>query len=470
MKLIYCLPILLCSFLMAGCSHELPSLEVGDGFDSDVSANVYYISPTGSDENTGKTAAYPFKTFEKVLTVVKPGGVVNVMPGTFHANGKPVIDLLSEHSGEPDKYITFKAYDPNNKPVLSAVGNKIWNGVNINASYIIIDGLELVGGNAEIDKEEAYQNAYNHKYNPSATNWDRSAYFNTNGLNIGSTIENSTYHPTHIIVRNCIVHDFPGGGVGAMRADYITFENNVIYNNSWYNMYACSGISVIYPYNSDASTDYKIIIRNNILYNNRCEVPWYTTQDFRLSDGNGIIIDINTTSESDGVLAGEGGYVGRTLVENNVSFFNGGSGMHSYKARHVDIINNTAYHNTCKYDNSYAEIWTNQCEDVNIVNNIMYARPGGNCNLPINNETEVYKSNLYFNGKINMTTGIGDREADPLFVNLSTDRILADFHLTKDSPAIGMGIHTDYTPTFDIEGNPRPTSRMDVGAYQYIGK
>jgi hypothetical protein len=469
MKLIYCLSVLLYSFLMIGCSHELPSLETGNDSGSSSSTNAYFISPTGSDDNTGRAEAFPFKSFDKVLTVVKPGDVVNVMPGTFYANGKPIIDLLSKHSGESDKYITFKAHDPHNKPILSAAGNNVWNAVNINASYIIIDGLELAGGNASIDKTEAYNNAYAHKYNPGSVNWSRSAYFNTNGITVGGSGQSSE-RPDHVIVRNCIIHDFPGGGISAIQADYITFENNQVYNNSWYTMYACSGISILTPVNSDRSTGYKNIIRNNICYNNRTEIPWIDTSNFSFSDGNGIIVDINITPQSSGVAVGEGEYTGRTLVENNVSFNNGGSGIHSFKAKHVDIVNNTAYHNTCKYETGYAEIWTNNCEDVNIVNNIMYARSNGNCNLPTQNATEKYSHNLYFNGKINMKTGTGDKEADPLFVNLSTDGEKADFHLRTGSPAIGHGIHSDYMSGVDIEGNPRPASRVDAGAYQYASK
>lgn len=469
MNLKYSLSILLYSFLAVGCSHELPPLEIESASGSGSSTDAYFISPDGSDDNTGRTEAFPFKSFDKVLAVIKPGDVVNVMPGTFYANGKPIIDLLSKHSGEADKYITFKAHDPNHKPVLSAVGEKVWNAVNINASYIIMDGLELAGGNAGINKEEAYNNAYAHFYNPSSVDWSKSAYFNTNGLTIGASGTTSA-RPDHVIVRNCVVHDFPGGGINAIQADYVTIENNLVYNNAWYTMYGCSGISILTPVNNDRSTDYKNIIRNNICYNNRTEIPWIGTSDFSLSDGNGIIVDVNITPQTDGVAVGEGEYTGRTLVENNVSVNNGGSGIHSFKAKHVDIINNTAYHNTCKYETGYAEIWTNNCEDVNIVNNIMYARPGGNCNLQTKYATEKYSHNLYFNGKVNMATGTGDKTADPLFVNLSTDRNEADFHLRTGSPAIGHGIHTDYMSGVDIEGNSRPASGVDAGAYQYTGK
>lgn len=472
MKSIYYIFMLLCCSLIVGCGSDDPIQDPDPGPNPNPNPGqptekAYYISPTGSDDNVGTASAFPFKSFDRILTVIKPGDIINVMPGTFSANGKPIIDLLPEHSGEADKYITIKAYDPSNKPVLFAAGNNVWNAININASYIIVDGLELAGNNARIDSLEAYNNAYLHKYNVGAANWGKTANFNTNGLSIGGTGKTSK-RPDHIIVRNCIVHDFPGGGLNAIQADYITFENNVVYNNSWYTMYGCSGISILTPVDNDNNTDYKIIIRNNISYNNRTKIPWVNTAGFTLSDGNGIIIDVNNTPDANGVAVDEGPYKGRTLVENNVSFNNGGSGIHSFKANHVDIINNTAYHNTWKYESDYAEIWTNNCNDVNIVNNIMYARSKGNCNMKTRNATEKYEYNLYFNGKVN-TTGEHDKTADPLFVNLSVDGDVADFHLRAGSPAIGHGTRKSYMSGVDIEGNSRAT-RVDVGAYQRVGE
>lgn len=98
----------------------------------------------------------------------------------------------------------------------------------------------------------------------------------------------------------------------------------------------------------------------------------------------------------------------------------------------------------------------------------MYARSKGNCNMKTRNATEKYEYNLYFNGKVN-TTGEHDKTADPLFVNLSVDGDVADFHLRAGSPAIGHGTRKSYMSGVDIEGNSRAT-RVDVGAYQRVGE
>lgn len=423
-----------------------------------------YVSPEGSDSNAGTSSAFPYQTFEKVLSVLKAGDEVNVMPGTFVApKGRDYITLKSEISGTKDCYTTFKAYDPNNKPVIYSYGEGIWTTFKIYASYVIIDGLEFMGGNAQIDSLEAYNNAYAHQYKTAETNWSHSALFNTNDISVDGEGTRCTHHVT---VKNCVIHDFPGGGLGGSRLDYVTFDNNLIYNCAWYCMYACSGISIIHPFNSDENTTtHKLIISNNRCFNNMTKIPWYGTANFNYSDGNGIIVDVNLRVPEESVPDNLGIYRGRTLVYNNLSVGNGGSGIHTFKANHVDVINNTSYHNGRKYaDAEYGEIYSNQCSDVNIVNNIMYARPGGDCNKKTGNSTEVYENNLYFNGAVR-TVGINGKTADPLFVNPSLDPKTADFHIRSGSPAIGAGARKDYAPSVDIEGNSR-SERLDLGAYQ----
>lgn len=418
----------------------------------------YYISPDGDDENSGTSQAFALKSFDKAIAKLKPGDVLNVMPGTYVSEGKPIIEMKSANSGSEGKPITIKAGDPYAKPVLKVGGTGAWNAVVIDASWVVVDGLELCGWNQQLDSLEARKNAEIYRDNKESINWNTTAKFNTNGLSVGDKSQVTT----HVTVRNCIVHDFPGGGLGATTSDYITFENNVVYNNAWFNMYACSGISVIHPVNSDQSTSHKIIISGNLVYNNRCMIPWATTADFRLSDGNGIILDINQYGDPAGSHASEA-YNGRTLVANNVSIFNGGSGIHSFKANHVDIVNNTAYWNGRKYpDNNYNEIFGHNCTDVNITNNIMIARSGGYCNNKASGP--VYSHNLYFGDVQKM--GEGDIKGDPQVVNLSRDGAVADMHLKADSPAIGKGIKTNYVPSLDKDGNPRGES-IDIGAYQF---
>lgn len=433
------------SFMFLSCLLILPLSVVSQAVQN------YHVSPGGSDANDG-TFAKPLQTIAEAVKRVKPGSTVFLLNGSYRTNSYlPIMNITV--SGSANNYITFKPY-PGHYPVISA-GENAWEAAVINGSYIIIDGLEFIGDNAKLnlaDAEKAFEDRKNNIKGAQGK-------FNTNALSIGKETQ-----VRHVIIRNCKVHDFPAGGIGASNCDYLTVENNLVYNNSWYTMYATSGISIIYPNPIDSNTGYKIIVRGNTCYNNKTQVKWYSpnsvkTGVFRLSDGNGIIIDINN---------GEGGkpvYTGRTLVENNVSYNNGGSGIHSFKANHVDIINNTAYNNGNIV--GYQEIFGSSGSDVKIYNNIMYARTGGDCNS--NDATAVYNHNLYFNGPA-YRKGDTDLIGNPQFVTLALNGT-ANFRLKDNSPAINTGSNTNgQFSTKDILNVARTFGgRSDRGAYEFQG-
>ena len=368
----------------------------------------YYVSATGSNSNDGKSAGKPFLTIQKASDLTAPGDTVFVLTGIYNSTSGPVLNVT--RSGTAAGYITYKAM-PGHTPKITASGN-VWNAVSINGSYVILEGFELEGNNANITYEAAFK-AYTDNVNGTA---GPQANFNTNAISIGGPGKESKL-PHHVTIRQCRVHDFPGGGISSIQVDYTTIENNRVYNNAWYMMYAGSGISILTPFNSDKVTTYKNIVRNNTCFTNKTTIPWISQK--KLSDGNGIIIDVNQHgyNEQDATTPGADAYSGRTLVANNVSVNNGGSGIHAFKADHVDMINNTAYRNGTVV--GYGDIFANTCKDVNILNNIMYSRDGGDANSNNKNVDVVYDYNVYFVGKV-AVKGAHDVVADPQFVNPST--------------------------------------------------
>jgi len=421
--------------------------------------NYYVAASTGSNSNDGKSQAKPFLTIQKAADLTNPGDSVFVMNGVYSSTSGPVINIT--RSGSATGSITFKALK-GHSPKLTGTGN-VWNVVSINGSYIGFEGFELIGNNINITYAAALASYTEAK--AGGTNWSAYANFNTNGLSIGGPNTESKL-PHHVTIRNCKVHDFPGGGINAIQTDYTTIENNLVYNNGWYMMYAGSGISILTPFNFDKVTTYKNFVRNNICHTNKTTIPWISQG--KLSDGNGIIIDVNQQgyNQQSSSTPSPNAYTGRTLVENNVSINNGGSGIHTYKADHVDILNNTAYGNGTVV--GYSEIFSNTCTDVNILNNIMYARTGGDCNSNNKNVNVVYDYNVYFNGKV-AVKGANDVVANPQFVNLSTDLALGNFTLKAISPAVDKGTNVAgrFSPT-DILGVSRPQgARPDIGAYEY---
>ena len=104
-------------------------------------------------------------------------------------------------------------------------------------------------------------------------------------------------------------------------------------------------------------------------------------------DGNGIIVDKGR----------DYGYKGRTLIANNISYKNGGSGIHTYASDHVDIVHNTTYLNNQTKGINYGQIMSNYSGDVKVINNILYSAP----NKPISSNNKstntTFNYNLYNN-------------------------------------------------------------------------
>jgi parallel beta-helix repeat protein len=419
--------------------------------------NTYYVSGLlGNDNNDGKSTQSPLKTLQVASDLTLPGDTVMLMDGTFGYTNQPA--LYIKCSGSADAWITYKA-QKGAKPKIKMSGH-VWESVMIDANYIVFEGIEMEGDVQNLALADA--EAIEAEAEAGGNDWYKYSKYNNSGITLGG---NKSIGCHHIIVRNCTIHDFPSGGIGSTKADYLTVENNVVYNNSWYTMYATSGISLWHLWNSDKTTAYKNYVRGNICYNNKTLVKWVSLK--RHSDGNGIIIDDNK-NEQDGAIKGI--YTGRTLVENNISYNNGGSGIHAYNCVNVDIINNTAFNNGIVPQVAYPEIFQGSCENGVLMNNIMYARNGGKINGNSSNKNILYDYNIYFNGTPTVK-GKNDRIADPMFVNATVDPSKADFHLLESSPAIDFGTSVFTSPAkapgYDIEGIARPRGKsIDAGAYE----
>ncbi len=418
------------------------------------SGNNYFVSPTGSDSNNGLSADKPFRSVQKASNLTLPGDTVFLMNGTFTTTNTGFLAI--NRSGTANAWIVYTALK-GNKPKIKATGS-VWETVLIAANYIVFDEIELEGNLQNLKLAEA--EAAEAEAEAGGTNWTKYAIYNNGGITLGG---NNSPGNHHIVIRNCTIHDFPGGGIQGIKSDYATVEDNQIYNVNWYTMYAGSGISLWHTFNSDMEPGYKNFVRRNRIHDSKTLVKWISCKC--LSDGNGIIIDDNRQTQ-DGKLGGP--YVGRTLVENNICFNNGGSGIHAYSSDHTDIINNTTFNNGLVV--GYANIFQSDASDGKVMNNIMVSKNGGKVNSNSNTTNVTFDYNIYFNGNADVI-GPHDKFADPMFVNLSTDPAVADFHLTNGSPAVDFGTSVFSAPTqapaADFEGNIRPKGNgIDAGAYE----
>ena len=421
---------------------------------------AYYVRQAGSDANDGRTEKTAFATPQKALDMAQPGDIVVLMEGTYRGGQANVATF--RRPGTPDAWITLKNY-PGQQPTLTSTG---WNIVSIadgskakpsdipSLAYLEIRGLHIRGEGdvARTKYPEAMKQA------DSRTN--------TNGIAVDGRFMRNIPH--HLRIADNLVEYCPAGGIGSIEGDWITVENNTCRCNCWTTIYATSGISVMGASNFDASDNiYRVLVRNNVCYRNETFEFWKEVN--RPSDGNGIILDVNQKTATRPTSS----FRGRTLVQSNLCFDNGGSGIHTVSANRVDIINNTAYLNSASKNLEYSQIYAYGSEDVRIVNNILIAPvadlAAGEKPEPVNasrkSPTVLYTHNLYFGGNIPPTMGEGDVIADPLFVNPSRDGKAADFHLRPNSPAIGNGVTFPFAPFLDLDGKPRKAAPAK-GAYE----
>jgi len=267
-----------------------------------VCSQDYYVDDQGSDTNPG-TESQPYKTINKAIASVDAGGTVYVMDGIYtdesagepfvsfyedatqqdsagnnyvFSNGEnlnnPHVVTINKAGNETDGYITVKNY-PNHRPKIIFDGQ---GGIKLgpNANYVIVEGFEVEGPSQSISYNQAIMNRRNRVTLKESINQNNNNYSYFSGKGIWGGYDD--HH--HIIIRNNIVHDTPGSGIRFNDSDYITIENNTVYNTTWWTSSASSAVvfaETIAVSDDDNTTDIKMIIRGNTVYNNWNRIPFY---------------------------------------------------------------------------------------------------------------------------------------------------------------------------------------------------
>ena len=411
-----------------------------------ISARNYYVSGTGSDNNSGLTINQAFRNIQKAADLAQPGDVVNVLDGIYTQDDPNSNIVNIRTSGTANAPITFQAY-PGAAPKLNS---RNWSGINVDgASYIVIRGFEIQGNNDNITYDYAYAER-NNTNNPLTSG-------NCLGVN-SSRSETPVRYPHHVTISGNKVYKCGGGGIYTYNADYVTVENNEVYENALYSPYGNSGISFYQSYNSDSSTATKMIIRRNIIYRNKELIPFFVVG--AITDGNGIIVDDFRNTQNNSTL---GLYRGRTRIENNVVYDNGGRGIHVFESEFVDIWNNTTYKNSQSPAISDGEITAINANDVKAYNNIIYATGDKPANKVYNSTNVLFDYNLAFNySGFTSSAANNITNANPQFVNEAGRYFLPQ----PTSPAIDRGKRPG-NPSTDICGVKRPIRRgVDIGAFE----
>jgi hypothetical protein len=461
-------------------SADLPRGAASQGLTLDnlsLARPAYYVSPSGDDENDGRGPETAFATPARAASRAAAGDVIMLLDGTYERDDRrPVAELRA--SGRPAAWIVFRAR-PGHRPVLTGNG---WDVIRLGTpvAYIEIRDLTIQGLTRRLALEDALadgalaeRDGRRHPGDP---------LFNTNGISVDARSgEEKGGKSHHIRFVGNTVRDMPGGGLSAIACDHVTILRNRVHDNAHLMRYAGSGISVFRAWDFDTDTGYKNFVLQNISTGNRCFVPW--TRIGRVSDGNGIIIDdfINYQTGASNIP-----YRGRTLVQNNLAFGNGGSGIHAFAANHVDIVHNTAYHNSLSPELAWRQIFAGgRSRDVRVINNVLHAPVGEPVNFTLGSRSSeiLYAHNLVHGDGDNDGGdggGLGAERADrraetrgnltglARFVLPSLDPALADFRPGPGSPAIGAADPAaPGVALVDLLDRPRPRDRAPtIGALE----
>ncbi|MBC8009121.1 MAG: chitobiase/beta-hexosaminidase C-terminal domain-containing protein, partial [Burkholderiales bacterium] len=493
---------------------ELDSAAGGDGWPAasghtlkidnlNYATPAYYVAASGGADNTtggrGTTAALPHATINYALGRALPGDIIVVRGGTY--NGGVVFRKFINNAfvciaGEPDAWVVLKNY-PGEKPILR---HTMWGVINIGlgtssvpytgpaSAYLEVRGLTVRGfstvdahGDRNLDPSVA--NLYS--ADPAQSKFGKSyGETNCNGISIEGRRMTNLLHDLRFA--DNIVEFNSGGGIGYSRADRVLIENNISRNNCWWMAYAASGFSSLVPADFENNSDTRAVFQGNQSTGNETMYPWI--DDDKFSDGNGIIIDVNRNDE-----VGSGSdpaYRGRTLVQNNLTANNGGSGIHAFNAQNVDIFHNTAYLNSASPRLLYSQIYAGYAKNARMIGNILVApdNPSGdsarNESYTSNSQFNVsgtifYQNNLYHGLGNNLTVPAGQTlnpsanftpnpVSDPLFIAPSRNPAFANFRLRAASPARNTTPVLASRSALDVSLAPRPLSlaTTDKGAYQ----
>ena len=306
---------------------------------------LYVDSQSGNNLNQGTSETSPLKTIWKAISLAKNNTKILVKNGIYtninFGQGKfkklfPAANIKNLNN------LVLKNFDSNHRPVIKFDGSA---GINIdNGHFLEISGFEIIGPAYEITKKEALSDRIK----------KRSVYMNGRGLVIWSG--------THIKISNIIIHGAPGCGLRANQADYIIFENNTIFNNTWWTSHGEAGIVLAESKNSDEKMLDKMFILNNKVFNNIKRIPFYSPhmqdQDYLnahqmeearpgygsktakfIIDGPGISLTRNSHDNFYGKKYG--GFV----IANNQCYKNGINGISVHKTENVKILNNVIWNN-----------------------------------------------------------------------------------------------------------------------------
>jgi len=421
---------------------------VSDTSNPPVVAGAFYVSTSGNDLNAG-TSASPWRTIQKAANTLTAGDTVIITAGTYNERVKIT------RSGSSGKVITFQAQGP-----------VVTQGFSIQASYVKVDGFEMVSTGSGWSDRSNGSGVYLSGTNNTISN-NRIHNTTAAGIYLTSSASNSTVSANSIayavecgifiqgtnnlIVSNDISHS---RDIGGSDADGIRFfgSGNTVRQNSVH--------------------DIKLSDSPGQTPHIDCFQTWGPATSYVFEQN---LCDKNADGHKQGfTIEGITQPVGDIIIRNNVLITRGTGYQPDANVGDMGLVTNvTIANNTMVAVNGPVEyaIWLfTNLRGVVVKNNAIYDH--GNSSEPyILVQSGASGLDIGFNS-ISKSDGraptgfpyAGDLwMVNPLFLNLST----GDFHLQSTSPLITRGINLSVV-TNDYDGVTRPsTVPPDIGAFEY---
>lgn len=432
----------------------------------------YFVSTTGNDKKSGSKSE-PFKTFDKALSVLKPGDTLYIMGGTYYQK------LIIKNSGTEAKPITITNYN-NERVVISGAklkptyidDNSGLISIN-NKDYVHINGLEIAYySTAEPGVEPIGIAIWNGGYGLQIRNCyirdivttDTSDEATANAIRVDGDNPNKAIDGL-ILDGNEFAYNKTGYSETCVLSGHVTnftITNNRVHDNNNIGILMAGYYDVLEEY-PDKNKAMNGVCSDNVVYNNS-------------SSDNG--------SYSDACAGGiyiDGGW--NITVERNL-IYNCDYGIEATSENFGGACENATIRNNVIYNCNFAGIsifgyeeGTGTTNNTKIINNTLY---GNETNIyfqeGVIGKNNVIKNNICFGAKydnfynedgisINNNVMSNNLTIDPLFVDVTT----GNFRLMDDSPAIDNGVLTGIDPgTLDADKASRVVgASIDIGAYEY---
>ncbi len=218
-----------------------------------------------------------------------------------------------------------------------------------------------------------------------------------------------------ILIKDNVVHDMPGSGIGATAGAYATIERNIVYNCDWWTIAGSKGIGITSAKGSNANATYKNQIVGNLIFNieQRLFSHVWKKKFATLTIDEGEAFLIQEGKQQDGTSSSS--YNGKYLIKDNLMLFNGKTGVINL-AKDVNLTHNSYYNNggatkQSGFRISHTDHLTieNNAVESNIANTIVYSRDRAS--------SDVNLTHNYAKGVITKdgSTIVGIKEVDRVF-------------------------------------------------------